>query len=933
MFCVCGVQVKEYQEKDKIGSKPDKNRKRGEAGKSQKQLQWREQEKLKKMQKEGPEMHNPTKSYERKKKRRVKNSILEGRYTQPQQYTVNHPIFNAHNDYLDSQIQLNSTLAKIMEQMTSITSLCKMACKFVQKKLEEKQLEEKQTAKAQNWKLPVCYDDDDDEERSDSLDDNTISGLPLFSAITPNEPVSQSQVSPRVFPTIGGIDDDILLTIKDNILRENLLNVNHLFAKIEASNDNPIPFYDPIISGTPPNLTPSGESDFFLEEEIIPMKIDQHPDNAKSDLMESLHTHDSSLLISSKINSLLDEFAGELTLLKSIPPGIDETDCDFEEDIRLIEKFLYDNSSPRPPEEFVSANSDAKIKSFSLSPILVKDSDFLMEEIDLFCTPDYLMPPGIEDDDYDSERDILMLKDLPSNNTLSFAEKESFHFDIPSFSRPSAKPPDGDTGILNIKMMSDIFDQKACMHKLMITLAPHQEKSHDLLSHRGLKDFQSFAKCPMMIHGQNNPILDVKEYQEKNKIRSKPDKKEKRYYRRFVKNYAATASPLTDILKLQQFQWNDSADKAFQALKQEIESLVTLELPDFTQPFDVTTDASGQAIGAEFHSSPLGGHSGIKATVKRFTTVFCWPNVGDDVSNFIKSCSICQQVKAPNHKPYGLLQPLPIPSRVWDDLSIDFITHLPASNAEIWYNTTHHLSIQITPFEAVYGRTVNAIHDYNLGSSTTASIDATLAEHSRITSLLKNSLELPQKKMATQANKHRIDTNFDIGEYVYLRLHDYRQESLARIKGQKLTKRYYGPYKIIAKIGEVAYRLQLPETACSHLVFHVSLLQNCIGDHQPSVEVPLWPTDHLHISTPEVVLDRKTTQMNKVKVLIKWLGHDISEATWEDEERIRFQFPKFPLNLEDEVISHEGSNDRTITGHISPSTYEVDPSAVQRPKR
>nr|GFD48840.1 hypothetical protein [Tanacetum cinerariifolium] len=60
--------------------------------------------------------------------------------------------------------------------------------------------------------------------------------------------------------------------------------------------------------------------------------------------MESLYTHDSSLPISSKIDSLLDEFAGELTLLKSNPPGIDETDCDFEEDIHLIEKLLYDNS-------------------------------------------------------------------------------------------------------------------------------------------------------------------------------------------------------------------------------------------------------------------------------------------------------------------------------------------------------------------------------------------------------------------------------------------------------------------------------------------------------------------------------------------------------------------------------------------------------------
>nr|GFC07118.1 hypothetical protein [Tanacetum cinerariifolium] len=62
--------------------------------------------------------------------------------SQPQQYTVDHSIFNAHNSYLDSQIQLNSTLAKIKDQMTSITSLCELACQVAQKKLEEKQIEE-----------------------------------------------------------------------------------------------------------------------------------------------------------------------------------------------------------------------------------------------------------------------------------------------------------------------------------------------------------------------------------------------------------------------------------------------------------------------------------------------------------------------------------------------------------------------------------------------------------------------------------------------------------------------------------------------------------------------------------------------------------------------------------------------------------------------
>nr|GEU70946.1 hypothetical protein [Tanacetum cinerariifolium] len=387
-----------------------------------------------------------------------------------------------------------------------------MACQIVQKKQEEKQLEEEQAAKAQNWKLPVCYDDDDNEERSNSLKHNIISGLPPCSAITPNEPVlstdepDNSLRTPPILTPSGESDFFLEETKSSSTSLNSLLEETNTFDNSLPESDTLCFDVEKISNGS---TTTQNLSKPLFEEEIIPMKIDLHSDNAESDLMESLRTHDSSLIISSKIDSLLDDFADELTLLKSIPPGIDETDCDPEQDIRLIERLLYDNSSPRPPEEFVSANSDAEIESFTPFPILVKDSDSFMEEIDLSCTPDYPMPLGIEDNDYDSKRDILILKDLPSNDTLLIPEIESFHFDIPSFSRPPAKPPDGNTGILNIEMMGDISDQKAFMHKLMITLASHQEKSPDLLSHRGLKAFHPSATCPMMIHGKNNPILDV----------------------------------------------------------------------------------------------------------------------------------------------------------------------------------------------------------------------------------------------------------------------------------------------------------------------------------------------------------------------------------------------------------------------------------------
>nr|GEV95036.1 hypothetical protein [Tanacetum cinerariifolium] len=197
--------------------------------------------------------------------------------------------------------------------------------------------------------------------------------------------------------------------------------------------------------------------------------------------------------------------------------GNDETDCDPEEEIRLIEKLLYDNSSPRSPEEFIFEKSDVAIESFSVFHILVEDSDSVMEEIDLTFTPDDSMPLGIENDDYDSDVDMFILEELLSNDSLSLPENESFDFDIPSSPRPPAKPPDDDeikpnSGMLIVKVVGDISEQYVPMPRFLPTqptLTSNQEKSHHLLSHRGLKAFKLSSECPMMIYGGNTPILDV----------------------------------------------------------------------------------------------------------------------------------------------------------------------------------------------------------------------------------------------------------------------------------------------------------------------------------------------------------------------------------------------------------------------------------------
>nr|GEU76933.1 hypothetical protein [Tanacetum cinerariifolium] len=205
----------------------------------------------------------------------------------------------------------------------------------------------------------------------------------------------------------------------------------------------------------------------FDDEEIIPTKIDPHYFNAESNVLESLLNRDTLIESSSKFDYFLEEFSGELAYIDLIPPRIKEANFDLEEEIHLVENLLYDNSSPRPPEELNTKIADRIVKSLSPSPIPVEDSDSQIEEIDLFLATDDLIPPGIEIDDYDLEWDIHFLEELIRNDPFPLLENESSNFnhhDDPSFPRPPPKPPDvevffdfePDTGVLTAKVMEDI---------------------------------------------------------------------------------------------------------------------------------------------------------------------------------------------------------------------------------------------------------------------------------------------------------------------------------------------------------------------------------------------------------------------------------------------------------------------------------------------
>jgi hypothetical protein len=452
----------------------------------------------------------------------------------------------------------------------------------------------------------------------------------------------------------------------------------------------------------------------------------------------------------------------------------------------------------------------------------------------------------------------------------------------------------------------------------------------------------------------------------------------------------------------------------------------------------------------EFHASPTGGHSGIQPTLARLSASFYWPGMHKDVKQFVNSCNTCQYNKYNTHSPYGLLQPLPLPEQVWEDISMDFITNLPLTNnkstiwvvidrlskfahfialpasftavslastflteiyrlhgapktivsdrdkvfvsqfwralfkglgttlafsssyhpqtdgqtevlnrcletylrcfvsdepkqwlrflplAEFWYNTTFHSAIGMTPFEALYGRKPPNMVHYSAGQNSIESVDQLLTQKAQILRILKENLTRARNRMIQQANRHRQDKTFEEGDWVYLKLQPYRQSSVQYRASPKLAKRFYGPFRILKRIGKVAYQLELPASSRIHPVFHVSLLKPCYG--QPTSQISPIPAPGVFPPSspiPTAVLNRRLSRLGKEELLIEWEGLPNSEASWVDKDEFQLQFQG--VNLEDKICLDEVGN-VTSTNSEAKVLEESGPNSktkriIRRPKR
>ena len=129
--------------------------------------------------------------------------------------------------------------------------------------------------------------------------------------------------------------------------------------------------------------------------------------------------------------------------------------------------------------------------------------------------------------------------------------------------------------------------------------------------------------------------------------------------------------------------------------------------------------------------------------------------------------------------------------------------------------------------------------------------------------LLKDNLNLAQNRMKQQEDQHRSERIFDVGDWVFLRLQPYKQMSLKQAKkDNKLSPKYYGPYKVLQKIDTMAYKLELPASSRVHPILNVSCFKKFKGENIPVQTIlPELDEEGKIILEPEVDMEIRTRQL------------------------------------------------------------------------
>jgi len=215
---------------------------------------------------------------------------------------------------------------------------------------------------------------------------------------------------------------------------------------------------------------------------------------------------------------------------------------------------------------------------------------------------------------------------------------------------------------------------------------------------------------------------------------------------------------------------------------------------------------------------------------------------------------------------------------------------------EFAYNNSHHASIGMAPFEALYCRHCRTPVCWNeIGKREPSKVDLIDLTIEIIKTIHKR-LQAAQSRQKSYADNRRRPPEFEIRDHVFLKVSPVKGSIRFGQKG-KLSPRFIGPFEVLQKVGSVAYQLALPPSLQSiHDVFHVYRLRKYVPDPDHVIRYePLQVKENLtYVEEPIRILEKtrrklKNRSIPYVKVL--WKHHEVAEATWDLESKMHEKYP------------------------------------------
>nr|AAV31273.1 putative polyprotein [Oryza sativa Japonica Group]AAV31377.1 putative polyprotein [Oryza sativa Japonica Group] len=216
--------------------------------------------------------------------------------------------------------------------------------------------------------------------------------------------------------------------------------------------------------------------------------------------------------------------------------------------------------------------------------------------------------------------------------------------------------------------------------------------------------------------------------------------------------------------------------------------------------------------------------------------------------------------------------------------------------AEFSYNNSYQASLQMAPYEALYGRKCRTPLLWDQTGERQVFGTDILREAEEKVKIIQERLRVAQSRQKSYADNRRRDLAFEEGDYVYLRVTPLRGVHRFQTKG-KLAPCFVGPFKIVSRRGEVAYQLELPPSMAGiHDVFHVSQLKKClrVPTEEADPDRIELQEDLTYVEKPVRILEvsERNTRNRIIRFCkVQWSNHSEEEATWEREDELKSAHP------------------------------------------